>query len=274
MRRLLVLSLITIGCTSPPPINFSTPVDVEFILDDNGDAIIFKDTHDRQMVWAEILIRGTHPKFPFVDSLYNKYFYRALMVKGQTKLDTVAPGGMNFRTHQTSQDSIIRALDMIKVPLSSALLQARLDILDVPAITSLIENDEVEDKLEIEFWPWGTKERKEFVTMSVTTTIGMLDSIRADSVNWYINPLFLRDSLIVLGKPLRTLTIGNVANSSVSTKFKQWFQQKVRQPNPDIKMNTTIWQLLVNYRGKIPMFFMRHPEFRKVAKRWLKRRSQ
>ncbi len=281
MKKLFLLLLFSSSA-------FAQTESVEMILKHNGNMVEAHDKDQIRNTWAQRIIRGTsgRPYFLFVDSLYSKYFYRVIKTTTVFR-DTVSPGGMNFRQHQSNPD-ILRAFDIKKVSIEENLTQAWLDILDT-SIADSVRNDEVEDVLEWERWEYGTMGRKEFIIMRFDS----LTQAQADSYMTEIDTIvvidgvpdttrriprlgvtvsFLRDSVIVLGESLKNLTLRDLAQSGqVPQKIKTWFQNHVIG-RAGITLDTTVWVLLRDHRGKIPYLFMKHPVIaRKIKRKWLKK---
>lgn len=266
---------------------------VEMILKSNGNMV---EAHSQKQIlttWAHRIIRGTSgkPYYLFIDSLYGKYFYR--IIKTATVFrDTVPPAGMNFRQHQ-SDSNILRAFDFEKVSIEDNLTQVWIDILNT-SIADSMRNDELEAVPEWERWEYGTIGRKVFTTMrydnltqaqvdsyltEIDTIIVIPGQVEPDTTRRIprlkIETAILKDSLMVLGKCLDVLTIGDLArDGTVSQQLKDFFANNITGKGT-ITQNTTIFQLLTIHRGKVPLLFMRHPLFTPKSNqrvRWLKKR--
>lgn len=281
--NILLLLPLLFTCSQPSVDALQQTTEVEMMLNSSGEVAVIRTMAQRQLTWATLLIRGTHrdrpndgflDNVPFVDSLYTKYYTRRLRVSGVDTLINTTPQGMNFREHQASEDSIIRAFDFKKIPITSInVAQARADII-ATAIFDSLKGDEIENEVEWKRWPWGTKERQDFFPLLFESfPVAKLDSIRNDSVKWKIDVLFFRDSLIVCGESLRNLTLLEL-NQCVDPpqKVKTWFQNNVLG-KAGITVNTTIWELIKDHRGKAKNLWLRHPIFRKYVTRWIKRQN-
>lgn len=266
--------------------------DVELLLRFDGSLLLTKSKEETRLAWATMLIRGTHRKsyIPFVDSLYDKYYHRVIRLS-KTKFDTVSANGMNFRGHQTSQDSILRVLDFRKIDLRGNLTQAWIDILGT-VIGDSLRNDEVENVLESERWPWGTKEKKFYIPIRFeNVTLSFIDSLKSEvksitmmngvpdtiwQIGQYsIDTTLFRDSLIVEGRPLKDLTFQQIQDGiSVSTKSKTYMQNKVIGKN-GITNSSKVWDIFRNPNRASGFLFMRDSIFTAgIKKRWLKSKSK
>jgi len=253
--------------------------EAELITDQSGDVVYLIPKRQRQEVWAEMLIRGTHgrPYIHFVDSLYDKYFYRVVRLTTGVK-DTIPPSGMNFRLHQESSATIKRAFDYEKLNFRLNLSQTETDIL-ATSIGDSIRNDVLEAVPETDRWQWGTLERKDFITyMFSDFTQGKMDSIRNNPGGWNISPLFWRDSVIVCGETLQNLTWQELDDCvSTTTKERQWVIANIVDPLAAVlgvtraqAAQTTIWLTMKNHPRKFSNLIFRTSKFRKYVAKWVK----
>ncbi len=282
MKELLLLLLFVSSA-------FAQTESVEIILKHDGTLVESYDKNKIRNTQGQRLLRGTTGKshFLFIDSLYSKHYYRVIKTT-TTRRDTVEPQGMNFRQHQESSDDIIRAFDIPKQKIAENLTQVWIDILNSPLVDS-VRNDEIEDVLEWERWEYGRLDKLHLIAMRFDS----LTQVEADSYMVEIDTIvvidgvpdttrriprkkmlvtFLRDSVIVLGQSLQTLTLRDLAQSGqVPQKIKTWFQNHVIG-RAGITLDTTVWTLLKDHKGKIPYLFMKHPIIaRKIKRKWLKK---
>ena len=274
---------------------------VEMILKSNGDMVEAHSKNQTRNRWGQRLIRGTSGKsyYLLVDSLYNKYFYRVIKTPDVFR-DTVAVNGMNRRDHQISlgwtieEPNKFRAFDIPKVSIEENINQAWIDILNT-SIADSVRNDEIEDVPEWERWEFGTRERKEFIIMryenltitEVDSYLTEIDTIivipgqtepdttrRVPRLNMPVS--FLRDSLIVLGKSLDSLSLREfLQDPMIPGKLQGYFNRNIigkGQGRGFITLDTFLGKLLTENIGDIPFIWLRHPVFKnRIKRKWLKK---
>ncbi len=211
-------------------------VEVEAIFDENGDWVVSKTASQRKLAWLQMFANGRFQEFPELSGI---------------EIDAVFSNRWNGRITKDS-------LSVIMADFQNSSMFPQLP------------NDEIEDVLFFERWPWGTDERKVFSTLRFTDmTQSRLDSIRQDSVRWRIPPAVLRDSLNL------NVTLRQVNNNvQIPQRIKTWFQNNVLG-RAGITLDTTLWELITTHRKKAKQLWLRHPFIaNKLKARWLKRRSQ
>jgi len=289
MKKYILFLLLISSCHLPKP-RIQTrvlevgievlEVEIEVLINDSGEFVIEKTRKQSDYVWAQMLLRKTSglAGVPMVDSLFNKYFYRVVIFESG-KRDTVPPAGINFREHREIS-GIKRAFDLRKSRdfMRDNTSQVLAEI-NASIIFDALPDDETEDIKIHKRWPLGSLERKEFNMLLFTNfPIAKLDSIRGDSVKWFIADSFFKDSLIVLGlgQSFNETTIGQLTGSqNIPAKLKGFFLQSVLDA-PKITAATTLYELLsdstinqINSRA-----WLRHSLMRdKLKPSWIKRQQ-
>lgn len=263
MKKLLLL-LFLFGCTPRPPVNTNVLSSVDVLIGEDGEVVFTVTQQERRLVRLETILRGTD-KYPFVDSLFNKYYHRLVLKDGSVIPDSVEPNGY-FRVH-SSLPGIKKAWDAAKVPLKNVLQQAMLDVLDTPAIVDSIKNDALENRLEIDHWNWGQKEIKEFLPLHFENVReSLLDSLRQDETRWKL------DVDLPTEIPFLNLTFRQIAQRvDVPQKLKNWFVNNVLGKD-GITLDDTLWNVAKDHKGKVSQLWIRHPLIQqKLKQSWLRR---
>lgn len=183
---------------------FAQTVEVEMILDSQGNRIIEKTLVEKRIAWLQMFANGRYKRFPQLatieqDSVWAKKWDKKICLE-------------NF---QLAENEFLQTLMFARLP-----------------------DDEIENIKFYDKWPWGNQERKDFMVIILDIAQSKLDSIRSDSVSWRFALQILRDSLNIGNLTLRQIN----QNVNVPQKLKTWMQNNWLNLS-GINLNTTIEQI-------------------------------